>query len=45
LEVIDKIAGRDAVVGALLKKLADGLYFDRLLAMLDELDTIGENNR
>ena len=46
LEVIDRIAGRDAAIGALLKKLADDLAYDRLLLLTeDTVSSTGEKQQ
>ncbi|NVN91999.1 MAG: hypothetical protein HXX11_15560, partial [Desulfuromonadales bacterium] len=39
LDVIDLISGRDSAVGAVLKKLADALAYDRLLALTEDTGT------
>ena len=45
LEVIDRIASQDAAVGAVLKKLAEDLAFDRLLALTEDTATNQERIR
>jgi hypothetical protein len=43
LEVIERIAGWNAAIGAVLKKLADDLAYDRLLALTEDTAKNQEN--